>query len=242
MIKKRKLFCLGVAACTMLSSAAQAAEDWDFELIPYLWMAGLSGEVGPEGSTANVHAGFDDLIGKAQFAFMGVFNATYKNDWTIFAEGMWLTLAQTATESVGPSGTNPRVDVDFAMASLAGAKHVSQNLEVYGGFRWLGTETSIDTRSPLGTFSDKEDWVDPFVGLRLRGEVNEMTSLRLFMDIGGLVNADSMFNVAAMIDYAFNETWSGVFGYRLLDVDYDEDGFVYDATMNGLVLGVGISF
>jgi len=241
MSKLRKVS-LGIFLSVALTSVAQAAEDWDFKVIPYLWTAGLSGEIGPSGSAAHVDAGFDDLISKAQFAFMGVFNATYKNDWTLIAEGIWLTIAQTATDEVGPTGTNPRVDVDFALASLAGAKHVGQNLEVYGGIRWIGTETSIDTRSPLGTTSAKEDWADPFVGFRLNGEVNEKTNLRLFMDIGGLVSADVMYNVGALVDYAFNETWSGTFGYRLLDVDYEDNGFVYDTTMNGLVLGVGISF
>jgi hypothetical protein len=48
--------------------------------------------------------------------------------------------------------------------------------------------------------------------------------------------------MAANFNYMFNDRYSLIFGYRLLDIEYDKDDFVFDVKMDGLLLGFGISW
>ena len=43
--------------------------------------------------------------------------------------------------------------------------------------------------------------------------------------------------VYGVTGYRFKEWFSAELGYRVLDVDYDDDGFVYDLTMYGPTAG-----
>jgi hypothetical protein len=100
----------------------------------------------------------------------------------------------------------------------------------------------IDLGPGLGG-NGSQDWADPIIGFRIRGEVNERLFLRLAMDVGGFgANSDMTYAIFTNLNYLFNETWSGIFGYRLLDIDYDKDDFIYDAKLDGLVFGLGYTF
>ena len=44
------------------------------------------------------------------------------------------------------------------------------------------------------------------------------------------------------MNYEFSKAIVGKAGYRLLDVDYDKDGFAYDMLYSGLYFGLGIRF
>ncbi len=100
----------------------------------------------------------------------------------------------------------------------------------------------VDLGPGLGGDGSQE-WVDPIFGFRVRGKVNEKMFLQLYMDVGGFgVNSDFTYSMATNLNYLFNDTWSAIFGYRLLDIDYDKDGFLYDAKQDGLLFGLGYSF
>jgi opacity protein-like surface antigen len=49
-------------------------------------------------------------------------------------------------------------------------------------------------------------------------------------------------NLLATIGYKFNNTLGVDLGYRYVDIDFKEDDFIYDVSMQGIVVGLGIHF
>ena len=94
-----------------------------------------------------------------------------------------------------------------------------------------------------------EQWVDPFVGLRLR--VNSGTGYAFFArgDVGGF-GANSEFVWQAMAGLAgpcwCNENLSWAIGYRALDTDYSTgsgtNAFEFDMLIHGPVIGANYRF
>jgi len=58
-------------------------------------------------------------------------------------------------------------------------------------------------------------------------------------DIGGFgAGSDLSVSALATVNYVFSDRLSASAGYKLLDVDYDHGGHVYDAHLGGPVLGL----
>ena len=96
------------------------------------------------------------------------------------------------------------------------------------------------------------EWVDPFVGLRLRHEFADGGELFFRTDFGGF-GAGSDFSWNAIAGYSwecqckpFGMTMRGVIGYRALYADYAEGAgnrrFEWDMTIFGPVIGTSFLF
>lgn len=95
------------------------------------------------------------------------------------------------------------------------------------------------------------DWVDPVVGARIRHKLGPGQELLLRGDIGGFdVGSQFSWNIVAAYSFEIcaqdGVTYSGVLGYRLLDVDYTQgEGrtrYEYDVLQHGPLTGLTISF
>jgi hypothetical protein len=51
-----------------------------------------------------------------------------------------------------------------------------------------------------------------------------------------------VFNLLATVGYRFNHTLGLDPGYRYLGIDFKDGSFIYDVSMYGVVIGLGISF
>lgn len=88
---------------------------------------------------------------------------------------------------------------------------------------------------------DQATWVDGLAGFR---GTYSLTS-EIYLIGWGLVGAGGAnldWDVAAAIGYRFNDTISAIAGYRALGVDYSNDGFVFDVTQQGPMLGLTVRF
>lgn len=62
-------------------------------------------------------------------------------------------------------------------------------------------------------------------------------------DIGGFgVGADFTWQVLGTVNYLLTDHLSVSAGYKHLAIDYDDDGYVFDATLSGPVLGITYRF
>ena len=62
-------------------------------------------------------------------------------------------------------------------------------------------------------------------------------------DVGGFgVSSDSTWQVMGALSYRLTDRIIARAGYRHLEVDYDNDGFVYDVELSGPILGVSFRF
>ena len=233
-----------VVACAMMLAMAPLlqtadAEGWSFQAIPYLWTAGLTGRIGPDEIAPTVDLDFDDILEVTEVGFVGSFEADYNGEWFFIAEGMYLELEESGPT---PAGAKATLNFDYGLISFVGGRSVTDGIDVYVGGRYIDVGADISVSGGPGT-DKSESWADPIVGFRATGTINDRTTVKLAMDVGGFgVNSDITYALATNVEYEFNDTLSGIFGYRILDVEYEKSGFVYDAKQDGLLLGLGISF
>jgi hypothetical protein len=62
-------------------------------------------------------------------------------------------------------------------------------------------------------------------------------------DVGGSGGgSDLTWQLLGTVNHQENDKFTFRAGYRVLSVDYSDDGFVYDITMRGPVVGMSIRF
>jgi len=242
-MRKNSLTMASIAALLILSSVytttARAEGDWEVRVVPFVWATGLSGELGPAARPANVRLDFGDILEVTEAGFVGEIDVTYKDDWFFLMEGQYLELEESGT---GPMGSRVKLESTFSISSFGVGKRVAENIDVYTGGRFFYMDTDVSLAG-AGTIGSTEDWVDPIIGFRVRAQASEKLFIRLAMDVGGFgLNSDITYAFGSNLNYVFNDKYSAIFGYRMLDVDYDKGGFVFDAKMDGLLLGLGITF
>jgi hypothetical protein len=101
----------------------------------------------------------------------------------------------------------------------------------------------------VGTVKVDEDWIDPFIGLRLR--MQSANGYRFFArgDVGGFgVSSDLVWQVMGGLsgECRCNENLSWMLGYRALDTTYEtgtgRDLFELDALIHGPIIGGAYRF
>jgi hypothetical protein len=238
------------AAARAQDQAATSAGGWAFVVTPYIWAAGLEGDIGviPGLPVAAVDAGFDDIIENAEFAFMLAAEAR-RGRFAIVTDLTYLSLSiDDATP--GPLFGGASVDSTTFFATTAGMYRVVENerlsLELGAGARiwYVDNELRLSAGAlPGRRVQDDETWVDPLIGLRGAVALGRGFKLAGAADIGGFgVSSDLTWQVIGTVDYQFNERFSARVGYRHLEVDYENNGFVWDVRMSGPIIGGTIRF
>lgn len=82
---------------------------------------------------------------------------------------------------------------------------------------------------------------DGIVGLRGKYSLTPHVYLTGWGLLGG-GGADIDWDVAMAIGYEINDRVSAIAGYRALGVDYNDDGFLFDAVQQGPILGLAVRF
>lgn len=232
--------------------------EWKFAIAPYIWGAGLQGDVGVFGrQPVEIDMSFGDILSDLRFAGMVVAEA-HNGSWGVFGDliyvntkadgsitrtiaGIPVELASTvATESLTATllgeyraYADDRVTVDL----MAGARLWSVDNEITASLGRGGI--------PLRDFSgaDGATWVDPMIGVKARFDTGTPWYFTGWAMVGGFgAGSDVTWDAMAGAGYQWNDWLSTVGGYRALGVDYSDDGFVYDVVEHGLFFGAVMTF
>jgi opacity protein-like surface antigen len=245
------------------ASAGDANDTWQFEVAPYVWMAGLKGDVqsGNLPKTA-MDVGFSDILDVLDFSFMGAIEAR-KGRWGFLFDAQYMKLSDSATASrtgPGPIGATLTAEAEFEMrqtiysaAALYRLSEGATRIDAIGGVRYMKLDVDADVGAtllgPLGggsrfrSRSGSESWADPYVGIRIQHPLSDRLTVMGYLDAGGFgVGSKSTWQALAGISYEFSPSISGKLGYRYLAVDYDDNGFLFDAKMQGAYMGLGFHF
>lgn len=170
----------------------------------------------------------------------------HKNEWGFLVDVNYLTLSGQETIPVPVPVT---LDVDFTgvLTELAAIYRFSfgeNAFDVIGGARYYSLEPEINITSalPLPSRIDKtQDWWDLMIGGRYIWTINEKWNLIARGDVG-FIGSDLTWNVAGLFKFQPWKHVSLLFGYRYMDIDYEDgsgaDLFKYDMTMHGPLLGL----
>jgi hypothetical protein len=149
----------------------------------------------------------------------------------------------------------------YEVGTWAGT-HSSTALDLLGGARYWNQELdlsfAVDGSLDLGKLglgrsgsvalarSGTLEWVDPFVGLRVRHQLAPGSELQFLGDIGGFgIGSDLTWQLFAGYGFDFwQSNLHGVIGYRALAVDYSQDSEANKNSLDLILHGpvVGLSF
>lgn len=231
-------------------TAPPASEGWQFQAVPNVWFPGVAGFISAQGAITHRSLSLSDIFNTYDYGGDVYFEGR-KGKWAFFLEPTYLNLS---TESKA-GGFTANVNLEewivefggayqFADLSIEGSQ--GMKLDVLLGGRYWSVENDIDI-SGFPRRVDKEGWVDPFIGVRLRMGLSDKLYLVARADIGGFdVGSEFSWGYSFLLDYRFSPGLSFMIGYRILDVNY-EDGtgdsyFEYDVTMQGPILGLALRF
>jgi hypothetical protein len=228
-------------------STAGADDNWHIGVSPYLWFAGVHGNVGAHGETASVHASAGDVLSHFNIGLMGAVEAR-KNHFVTTADFMWIKLSDD--KSLPEIGDE---DADYIKAKMTetlltpkvGYRLVnSEKLQADAlvGIRYwhLGTNLSLQPND-FRNVSQSANWVDVVAGAKISMPLSPKAVITVLGDAGG-GGASVDYQVAGLLGYKLKPNVILQAGWRYLDVNYrPSSSFVYDVAQNGLLLGVTIN-
>ena len=253
----RRIASLTVAMSLLLipfcASAQDGSEGWRHTLYIYGLGAAIDGtaQIGPVEVPVDLSA--SDVFDALEFGAMAAYRA--ENDtWSFSADATFMGLAGKQTTPGGLlQGT---LDVDqFTLMGTAG-RRLSENTEFLFGVAYfdLGVKLRVTNTGdvvPVDVTASRDvDWIDPTIGLRYNRPIGKDWRLNLRGDVGGFgVGSEQMFHLLANVQWQASETVGMVFGYRLIDFDYEDGsneiggGFErYKLTEQGPLIGVSFTF
>lgn len=240
------------------SAQAERADNdkWHFRLAPYAWLAGQEGKVAtlPGLPPADIDVDFyDDVLGNIKGALMLVGEAR-KGPFGIVMDVVYTDIEMEDPTPLGIFYSALTSRTKSWMVSAAGlyrlAERQNRFLDVIGGVRYWSVDSELTLKAPLfpslpeRSQSNKEDWVDPIIGLKGFTPIGES---KFFVSgafvIGGFgAGSDFMWDALMNLGYQWTKGFSTTIGYRYLDVDYEENDFLYDVALDGLTLGLSWRF
>jgi hypothetical protein len=224
------------------------ADKWQFQVSPYFWLAGLHGTGGIGNRTTTVDESFSDVFDALNFAFMGTFEAR---------KGKFISLTDLEYVSVSDEKATPgplfsNVDAGFKTFifdqevgyRLLENSEKGATLDVLGGARVWRVKTDLEFGAgilPATRVEGSRSWVDAVGGLRGKMALSEKLFLTGKFDLGG-GGSKFTWQVFGGGGYNINPKIALIFGYRVLDVDYNKNNFIFDMNQRGPIVGIGFRF
>ena len=239
------------------------------QVTPYIWATGLKGRVSPfrQGPTIHVKKSFSDVLNDVGFA--GFVNMWARHDrFVLSGDMMYVDTAGAGGTGALPAMSLPGLDMNIPagveisakvrtkqfMSTLQGGYRIVEmpdfTLDALGGARFwhISNKATVTAAVPsVGSRKTRHgesfQWVDPVVGMRTFLRVTDGLSIQAQADIGGFgAGSDLTWSALATINYSFSERLSASAGYKVLKVDYDHRGHVYNTRLSGPVLGITYRF
>ena len=238
---------LVLSVVSALPALAQpAGPDWEFGIAPYLWGAGIDGDVKiGRLPSQGVEVSFSDLLDVLDIGGMLAFEGR-KGRWGFVVDGIYLKFEDDAP---APDPTFGTVNAEltqqwYTAAATCRVIDGKVALDLLGGARF--TDMDVDLSLAGGVASGRAvsrgtDWWDGIVGGRVRYKPTEHWMIMGYLD-AGLGGSDLTWQFAGGASYSFNKTIAVGAGYRILDQDYDKSGFQYDTAVAGPYVGVRFGF
>ena len=249
-----------VAAIAMAASAGYAAEPqgaakaagpdgWKFEVTPYVWAAGIEGDIKVNGRKADFDKSFSDLFDYVDAAgsFLGV--AQYDR-CLLWGQVDYFSMSTDALDiedqPKGGEFDSKMLLSEFAVGYQVDGWMEGQTFDLLVGVRNLHIENDLEVYGK-GTFSKDNDVTDPIILVRPSIPIfpSKIAGLRFnpTMGIGAGGNADLVYELQPQFQYQITEHIAARLGYRRVGYKFEGKG---DSELNialaGLIAGVGVTF
>lgn len=232
-----------VTAAVLALSAGLApamAQDWSGQITPYVWGAGLGGDVTPFAGAPTLS--FDKSLSEVLEDTDGAFflsGFARRDRLVLMGDFSW---SSSSKAGVLPPGLPAEGKVSQrSLTLLAGWRVVSNDrmtLDALAGARAWRVKSRISVAGGALSASPGKDFVDPILALRANVTLAPQWSAILYADVGGFgVGSEQTSQILATLNYQVNDQLYVSGGYRQLNVDYRDGGTRLDVTMAGPILG-----
>jgi len=246
-MKSRILVGFGIAAIALTGSGAAAQSssgEWQYNIAPYLWAAGMDGAITVKGVEADVDVPFSDVISDLDFAAMVHFDM--KNErWVVSSDLIYVDLGSSTDVAQG----TVTATVTQTLFEVVGGYRLSPAITLLVGGRWVDLSSGLKySGSNVGDSVEAgKSWIDPIVGVHLIAPLAKRWWIGVHGDIGGFgVGSDLAWQAYADVGFRASDLVSVILGYRAIDMDYEDgsgrDLFRYDMLISGPQIGVAFTF
>jgi len=225
--------------------------DWHVAWTPiYLWLSGVNGNLGVKGKTVPFSASFSDVSDKLNIGYMTALDVRRKQVG-VLADFQYIGLSSgeistpfgVLYSSAHTDSQQYIFDPEIYARAFENPKFAVDGL---AGIRYWHLRSNLDLRPgvlPAFHAGDSRDWVDPVMGARFRVNLKKGWFAMLKGDAGGFgAGSQQTWQIYTGGGKEFKQKYSMFLGYRHLSVDYRDGGFIYNANMNGMLLGFAIKF
>jgi hypothetical protein len=235
------------------SHTVHAQDGWDFRLTPYLWFAGLKGDVAtiPGLPTVPIDVSPSDALQDTETGFMSLFEAK-KNGKGLFIDAIYTDVR--STEDLVPA-INLTLKSTSKTTMISGAylqefyNEGGTVADWFAGMRYWNIDSNLAFGGGLGllagsSVSHDESWWDPILGVKGR---TLLGASQWYLAGGGVIGgfgigSDFLWDLSANLGYQWNKAIGTTLGYRVYDLDYEDNGFIYDVQQAGMSLGLTWAF
>jgi len=249
-MRYKLLFAMGV----MLScQPAFAAENWQFRLTPYAWFAGLKGDIAsvPGSPSVPVDIPASDALKDTEASAMLVFEAQ-KGRHGFFTDLLYSDV-RSKEDLIPAIGLTLKSTSKTTIFTLAYAYQIydqgGASIDLLAGGRYWDIDTTLRFGGGSGLLAGKkvshsESWLDPAIGIKGRASLGDS---RFYLAGGAALGgfgpgSDSFYEITANIGYQWNKSIGTTIGYRLFDVNYEHNDFLYDVKQQGWQVGLTWAF
>jgi hypothetical protein len=237
-----------LALAAPVAAQAPAPDDWRFELVPYGWFAGMSGNVGAGAHEAYTSASFTDICHNLDSGFMAHFGAQ-KGRWGFIVDPIYINLGASVRT---PYGWKVKINVEQFLMGFEGVYRAYEkegnSFDILFGGRYNALKNDLTPSGvPYNSYHFSKGWVDPMVGFRSRFDLGRKWTFGIRGDIGGFsVGSKLAWDAMAYFDVRTSKHVSFNLGYAIVATDYEsgsgENRFLYDVRMDGPFVGVAFNF
>jgi hypothetical protein len=233
-----------------------ADEEWRFRLSPYIWFAGLKGDVAttPPLPAAPIDISSSDALSDSEASLMIILDAK-KQRHGIYADLLYTDI--DSDEELIP----PPIDLNMTARSKTTIFTLAYQYEFYNqeqvvvdllaGARYWNIDTELRFRGGLGILageklSEEESWIDPLLGFKARAPLGDSQFyVTGGAGVGGFgvgSGSDLFYDISANVGYQWNKEIGTALGYRIFDVDYEDGDYIYDVKQEGWQVGLTWAF
>lgn len=221
---------------------------WEFRLSPYAWFAGFKGDVAgiPGLPPTSVDISPSDALDDSEIAVMAMFEAK-KNGKGFFMDFMYSDME--SDDAIGEGVLGPLTLTSRTKTTIVSGAYLHEIynyeqsvVDLFAGVRYWDIDSHLALIGP--GVGHTESWVDPLIGIKGRTALGDS---KFYVSggaaIGGFgVNSDLFYDLNANLGYKWSDSIGTTVGYRYYDLDYENDGFVYDVRQQGWVIGLTWAF
>ena len=239
----------GAGSSAPQSVSSGSSDTWQFMVAPYLFLAGMNGDVGVGGLSTDVDASVGALLERLEFAIASRFEVR-KGPWAGLFDVNFMALGDQTNL---PLGGQVDVDIDMLIFESALSYRMGSGptkTEVFGGIRYVRQDLKATTVGGVAPGLQRNfipAWVDPIIGVRVTHQISPRAAFLARGDIGGFgAGSDFSWNIEAGAEFNLTRRLGLQVFFKTLGIDYQQGSgssfYKYDVIGPGVVIGLPIRF